>query len=138
MKIFDFGLSKELHPDDMSANGTYEPSAIVGALRYMPPEVFFGEPYNLSVDTYSFGILLWETLSLEKPYSDFNVDLEALEHDVIRGGLRPPLQDDWPEPLWEMMCACWSEDLYQRPSMPAVVGVLRRELEQSWHHSGKN
>lgn len=134
MKIFDFGLSKELDPDDMAANGTYEPSSIVGALRYMAPEVFRGEPYNHSVDTYSFGILLWEMLALEKPYSELNIDLDGLEREVIRGGLRPPLQDEWPQSIWEMMCACWSADLSRRPSMPAVVGTLRQEL-MSLHHA---
>ena len=128
IKLFDFGLSKELYDNHMTANGTYEPSSIVGALRYMPPEVFKGEPYNFSVDTYAFSILLWEILALEKPYPELNFDLAGLEREVIHGGLRPPLQDDWPESMWEMMCAGWSEDLFRRPNMPAIVGTLRREL----------
>lgn len=37
----------------------------------MAPEVAGVRPYNLSVDAYSFGILLWELSALEKPFDGF-------------------------------------------------------------------
>lgn len=112
----------------MSANGTFEPSSVVGALRYMPPEVFYGEPYNLSVDTFSFVILLWEILSLAKPYGELALGPAGHQRQVIDGGLRPPIPEYWSTPLSEMMRAGWSEDISVRPPMSAVLGTLKWEL----------
>ena len=128
IKLYDFGLSKELNLHDMSANGTFEPSSVVGALRYMAPEVFYGEPYNLSVDTYSFALLLWEILSLAKPYGELGLGPAGHQRQVIDGGLRPPIPEFWSEPLSQMMRAGWSEDISVRPPMSAVLGTLKWEL----------
>ena len=118
----------------MSANGTFKPSGIVGAIRYMAPEVFLGKPYNLSIDTYSFALLLWEILALERPFADIGGFLEDFEHHVIGGGLRPTYQDEWPEPMWDMMVKSWSSDISLRPKMIFVAGMLRRELKM-WTES---
>ena len=52
-KIADFGLCREVAPDDeqMSTCGTDE---------YMAPELHFDEPYGFSVDVFSFGMVLVE------------------------------------------------------------------------------
>lgn len=123
-----FGLSKELDLNDMSANGTFEPSSVVGALRYMAPEVFHGKPYNLSVDTFSFTILLWEILSLAKPYGELSLGPVGHQRQVIDGGLRPLIPEYWSDPLSEMMRAGWSEDISIRPPMSAILGTLKWEL----------
>ena len=39
-----------------------------GSRRFMAPEVALGEPYNLSADIYSFAILLWELVALDKAF----------------------------------------------------------------------
>lgn len=127
-KLFDFGLAKELDTDDMSKNGTYEPSSVVGALRYMAPEVCRGEPYNLTVDTFSFSILLWEILTLEKPYGVMGLGLTGHRRQVIDGGLRPPLHDCWSDPLRALLQNGWSADLTMRPRMSNIVGTLKWEL----------
>merc|ERR1739844_312023 len=76
VKIFDFGLCKELRPKDLdSSNETkktlassferrYKLTEFVGTIPYMSPEVFFGKPYNCFVDVYSFGMLLYEIVYL--------------------------------------------------------------------------
>jgi serine/threonine protein kinase len=38
VKIFDFGLAKEIDPRQMDAEGTYKLTADTGSLRYMAPE----------------------------------------------------------------------------------------------------
>lgn len=69
--MFDFGLAKELKPHRRLADGTYQLTGNTGSRRYMAPEVATVRPYNLSVDAYSFGILLWELSALEKPFDGF-------------------------------------------------------------------
>lgn len=41
----------------------------VGSYRYMAPELVKHEPYNSKVDIYSWAILSWEMLALDKPYA---------------------------------------------------------------------
>jgi serine/threonine protein kinase len=58
VKLFDFGLARELdHSDEDNAedSNVYVMSSEVGSLRYMSPEVANGEKYNHKVDTYAFG-----------------------------------------------------------------------------------
>ncbi len=58
MKLFDFGLARELNhanDNDVQNIDLYEMTSAVGSLRYMSPEVAKGEKYNHKVDTYSFG-----------------------------------------------------------------------------------
>ena len=43
IKIFDFGLAKELHPDDKMENGLYNLTGDTGSPRYMAPEVALGK-----------------------------------------------------------------------------------------------
>eukprot|EP00543_Licmophora_paradoxa_P018116 CAMPEP_0202477130 /NCGR_PEP_ID=MMETSP1360-20130828/93784_1 /ASSEMBLY_ACC=CAM_ASM_000848 /TAXON_ID=515479 /ORGANISM="Licmophora paradoxa, Strain CCMP2313" /LENGTH=320 /DNA_ID=CAMNT_0049104365 /DNA_START=36 /DNA_END=995 /DNA_ORIENTATION=+ len=59
VKIFDFGLAKEISPDSQSKDGTYNLTGDTGSPRYMAPEVALDKSYNETVDVYSFGILLW-------------------------------------------------------------------------------
>ena len=68
VKIFDFGLAKELHAANRNPDGTYNMTNDTGSLRYMAPEVANGKPYNATCDSYSFSILLWQILSMKAPY----------------------------------------------------------------------
>lgn len=44
----------------------------VGSFRYMAPELVKHEPYNMSVDIYSWAVLSWEMLAIDKPYTGIN------------------------------------------------------------------
>jgi serine/threonine protein kinase len=48
----------------------------------MAPEVGTEEPYNELCDVYSFGILVWEMMSLAKPFD--KIDMVSLIKDVWR------------------------------------------------------
>ena len=46
IKIFDFGLARELRNDLRNPDGTYKLTGETGSLRYMAPEVANGQHYN--------------------------------------------------------------------------------------------
>jgi len=46
LKIFDFGLAKELVEDEQNEDGLYNMTGFTGAVRYMAPEVGLRKPYN--------------------------------------------------------------------------------------------
>ena len=55
IKVFDFGLSKEINEDLSLGDGTYKLTGQTGSIRYMAPEVFLERPYNMSCDAVSLG-----------------------------------------------------------------------------------
>jgi len=44
VKVFDFGLSKEIHPSMAVGDGTYKLTGYTGSIRYMAPEIAREEP----------------------------------------------------------------------------------------------
>lgn len=129
VKIFDFGLAKEIMSEEMVGNDLYQMSGNTGSLRYMAPEVAKGEPYNHLVDVFSFGILLWQMCSLEVPFSSYNVQKHA-QH-VVRNGERPHLEiKKWSKELCALMKMCWTADIKSRPHFGQVGSLLRAEFDE--------
>ena len=50
IKVFDFGLAKEVHENLSDGNGCYNLTAMTGTPRYMAPEVALSKPYNETCD----------------------------------------------------------------------------------------
>lgn len=83
-------------------------------------------PYNLSADSYSFGILLWYIYSLQLPFDDMS--RSAHSHLVVYGGQRPPLDRNWPPTVSSLMESCWDEAPYKRPTMTEIIQALQTEI----------
>ena len=71
VRIFDFGLAKELVEADLAKlPDDYNATGMTGSRRWMSPECYFFEPYGLSTDVYSFGLLLWNLCTLKvRPFA---------------------------------------------------------------------
>jgi len=127
VKLFDFGLAKEL--DDNMKSGCsdfYEMSGNTGSLRYMAPEVALSEPYNLTADVYSFDLVLWHLCSLEVPYDGMN----RCDHltNVVKGSERPELNRSWSTQIKILMKRSWDPNPLLRPSMDVISEILKREI----------
>ena len=126
LKLFDFGLAKELKPEDKKADGRYNLTGNTGSRRYMAPEVAKECPYDRSVDVYSFGILLWELCSAEKPFFGYSSGKHMQQ--VVIGGERPKMDAQhtayWPLNLQWLMKRCWSAFPAVRPSFSDIKLVL--------------
>lgn len=67
-KLFDFGLAKIMPANGDPYEDVYKMSC-AGTPRYMSPEVLSANTgYNLKADVYTFGIVLWEVLSMTRPF----------------------------------------------------------------------
>ncbi|CAM9442326.1 unnamed protein product [Choristocarpus tenellus] len=118
IKLFDLGLAKVVESRS-SINDKYEMTPETGSQRYMAPEVFKGELYNEKVDMFSYGLILWEMVSLNQAFSS----MSTAEHTqkVVEGGLRPALDNSWADELQEILNGCWQRESDQRITASATV-----------------
>jgi len=128
-KIFDFGLVKELLPCDRVGENEYKASGMTGTRRYMAPEVALCKPYGIPVDVYSYGILLWQMLSLKTPYKDYNCEKHARQ--VVRAQKRPQVISSWPVVMKDLLCESWSHDPSLRPTFTRICELLKGEITAS-------
>jgi serine/threonine protein kinase len=129
VKLFDFGLAREIYAEEDTGNGTYKLTYNTGSLRYMAPEVFNKWPYNFFADTFSFGILLWEVAALERPYN--NLTPSEIREMVIKWGERPKTKDGWPERVVDLMTTSWDSNYRKRPAIKEIEANLEMEIADS-------
>ena len=126
LKLFDFGYAIKLLQNDHLPDGTYKMEGGIGTCRYMAPEVARYYSYNELADVYSFGILMWQILTIEKPYKNLSCD-EWFQQVVIEG--------KWPHSigflltkLQYLLKCCWSEDIKERHFGKEVLTILFDEF----------
>lgn len=134
VKLFDFGLSREL--PGCSLTEPFQMSGKVGTLRYMAVEVACHQPYNVSSDVYSWAMVCYETLSLQKPFAGWTRDMHR--DLVCARGMRPTLQWDATtascyyelNPVVQtLLQAGWDQVPTLRPTMLQVMHQMQ-QLEQ--------
>jgi eukaryotic-like serine/threonine-protein kinase len=74
-KVADFGIARAA-----SAQTVTETSLILGTASYMSPEQVRGERVGPESDLYSLGVVLYEMLTAEPPYSADNPLATAMKH----------------------------------------------------------
>jgi len=121
VKLIDFGLARIVDNASPDSDDVYEMSGETGSLRYMAPEVADCRPYNHKADVYSFGIILWEIVSFQKPFDGMSRD--EFYARVVHGGERPVINKRWPTELSDLMQLCWDFTPDVRPNF---AGVLER------------
>ena len=153
-KLFDFGLARIMPSNGDSYNDRFEMSG-AGSPRYMAPEVLRSEPkYNLKADVYTFNLVLWEVLALEKPFL-FARRREALidyvcEYETkcisfgllprlksccslilpVKEGGRQDIKEEWPSSIKELLQMNFDISPDKRSSMKYIFETIRSELCQ--------
>lgn len=84
-KLLDFGIAKvlSLSPDEQAQTRTVM-AAGMGTPEYASPEQFKGAPVTTASDVYSLGVLLYELLAGQRPYSRDNLTPAALEQAICQ------------------------------------------------------
>lgn len=132
VRLFDFGLSKELRSNQKDDKGTYKLTqlgvGLEGNPKYIAPEVANGEPYNEKCDSYSFAILVWQCMSCQTPYEQHRSIQSFQEQVWIKSNHeRPAIEEYWPVPIKLLMKRSWTHDLHERNSMKSISCILRQE-----------
>ena len=111
-KLCDFGVSTRFGME----------RSAVGTLRYMAPEVVFGE-YTYKADVYSYGVLLWEVLHRAIPFGkQSGIEVMFKVHNASRpsiGPLPPELSTHG-----TLVSACWEQAPVERPDFAEITRRL--------------
>jgi eukaryotic-like serine/threonine-protein kinase len=120
-KVLDFGIATHVGaPDEDEEGDTF------GTPAYVAPERLDGVPAQPATDTYSLGVLLFETLTGRVPYpADTWDDLARAQP----GGPMPPLEvAGLPSGIVDICRRCLSRDPRERPTAHQVGEALREQL----------
>src|SRR5579859_7012563 len=106
--ISDFGLSGPVNEQKSDDKKT------CGVLPYIAPEVLNGEPYTLSSDIYSFGVIMAELSTRRSPF--YNKKHNGNLALAICNGLRPEFGKGTPEIYKKLAHRCMNAYPNQRPT----------------------
>jgi len=124
IKIGDFGLSRFINKKNPSEN-----SGRIGTPHWMAPEILKGENYEESADIYSYGMILWEILSLEIPY--FGIDPRKLMSYVAEEKKIVEVPNKGNIHIRVLTKKCLDYDPIKRPTLKDIVDSLEKILNQN-------
>ncbi|XP_046393381.1 leucine-rich repeat serine/threonine-protein kinase 1 [Ischnura elegans] len=116
VKLADYGISRLTLPSGTKGFG--------GTEGFMAPEImrYNGEEeYTEKVDCFSFGMFIYELLTLHQPFEGH----ESVKECILEGG-RPPLthrETQQPSYIMDLMALCWAQQPRDRPSASQLVSI---------------
>jgi len=115
-KICDFGLSCTKTPGMDILEHADTP--IWGA-----PEMMLKEPYDESVDIFSFSLCSWELITHQNPFEGIETTEQLIEEMAIQGN-RPAIPDHVRPEFSELISMGWDSDRKKRPDSSQVILTL--------------
>jgi eukaryotic-like serine/threonine-protein kinase len=76
VKVTDFGIARSLHVE----HGVTQTGTVLGTGEYLAPEQASGNTVSPATDVYSLGVVLWELLAGDVPFTGDNFVAVALRH----------------------------------------------------------
>ncbi|KAK3612089.1 hypothetical protein CHS0354_031159 [Potamilus streckersoni] len=122
-KICDFGLARDVEGVDVYERTSKGPLPV----RWMAPEALDQQYYTRKSDVWSYGVLLWEIITLgATPYSGMSA-IEVVNKVLNGMFLQRPLHCR--EEMYDLMVQCWSMEGDRRPSFAQIVTHLESLLD---------
>jgi serine/threonine-protein kinase len=106
--VTDFGIAKDLSSEIQTESGT-----VIGTPAYMSPEQIYGRGVTAASDQYSLGVMAWEMLTGEIPFT-------GSIYEIMRG------HTDVEIPRLEKLVAC-SPELDE-----AIARMVRKKADERW------
>lgn len=124
LKISDFGLTRDVYEAD-----TYlKRSKGRIPVKWLAPESLYAQVYTTQSDVWSFGIVLWEIVTLGAPPYP-GVPPERL-YNLLIAGYRMDRPEGCSDELYAVMQKCWKADPTDRPVFSSLTGIFDGMLQQ--------
>jgi serine/threonine protein kinase len=117
-RIADCGTSKFIECATR-LSGNYQ-----GTFQYQAPELYAEDPYTLTIDIFSFALVLYEIL-VGRPV--FSAKLSE-SHVMVKvcSDVRADLPGSMSDDVKSLITRCWSENRDKRPSFNNILAELKR------------
>eukprot|EP01119_Soliformovum_irregulare_P014085 TRINITY_DN3814_c0_g1_i5.p1 TRINITY_DN3814_c0_g1~~TRINITY_DN3814_c0_g1_i5.p1 ORF type:complete len:444 (-),score=96.22 TRINITY_DN3814_c0_g1_i5:82-1413(-) len=119
--IADFGLSKKIILQQSKDLKTNEENGFRGPYKWMAPESLSKFEFTIKSDAFSFGVVLWEIISRQEPFPQYDI-YEAAR--AVIGGERLVLPPNCPTKFGQIMQWCWEADPDMRPDFAQISDRL--------------
>src|SRR5687768_10530633 len=110
VKLMDFGIARLMKTESASTKG----EMAVDVAAYLAPEQVRGHPIDQRADLYSWGLVAYELLTYERPFT--GTQLDDLESNILNRAA-PPLTRHWrdcPPALEGLVLRCLEKDRERR------------------------
>lgn len=111
IRLCDFGL--------VSAQST-----MAGTPAYMAPELLKGSPFSRKVDTYAFGVVLWEIIMRAVPFHAW--EASEVRDFVLRGDRLDLPRSGCHKACIQLIERCWAAEQTVRPEFSKIAKALAR------------
>jgi serine/threonine protein kinase/Tfp pilus assembly protein PilF len=126
VKIVDFGIAKLADQESADKTKLTQDGELVGTPLYMSPEQCLGDEIDPRSDLYSFGCIMYETLTGSLPFNDENFVKVILRHLSLDA---PPIPDKFgvSEDMNRVILRCLEKHRDNRyPDADALLTDLHR------------
>lgn len=118
LKLADYGISRQA-----LSTGIWK--GFAGTINFLAPEILRhngDEEYTEKVDCFSFGMFVYELLTLRPPYKHG----EGSRSHLTDGGRPTLLLRDlvYPNYFIDLMSICWSQEPLSRPTASQIVSIV--------------
>ena len=118
-KICDFGIAR------FKTESNQPVTQQIGTPHWMAPELFLKNNYDSKVDVYAFGIILWELITEQIPFMGQN-PIQIMTA-VCQNHERPPLPEDAPPKLVNLINLCWAHSPQERPTFKIIFDLFKKK-----------
>jgi serine/threonine-protein kinase len=126
-KVTDFGIARSLDVE----HGVTQTGTVLGTSNYLSPEQATGQPVTPATDIYSLGVVLYELLTGDVPFSGDNFVAVAIKHRDEAVPDITELRPDVPLRLAAAMeCALEKDPARRFPTMRDFATALRGCMAQ--------
>jgi LIM domain kinase 1 len=120
LRLCDFGFAR------MSDFKTQRAMTICGTPGFVAPEIMMGNDYDSTCDTFSYGNVLAELITFQRPGKDFWTRSADDGYQLNLDELRKNSPKDTPKNFLELSLKCCAYDPVERPDFGYIVQLMKQ------------